>query len=85
MTKPLEGKVAIVTGGSRGIGAAIVRRLAMDGASVAFTFANSKEKAEAITAEIELKGGRVLYGGGERRFCRRLKAQGWPSLGFRLE
>jgi len=60
MTKPLEGKVAIVTGGSRGIGAAIVRRLAMDGASVAFTFANSKEKAEAITAEIELKGGRAL-------------------------
>lgn len=60
MTKPLEGKVAIVTGGSRGIGAAIVRRLAMDGASVAFTFASSKEKAEAITAEIELKGGRAL-------------------------
>jgi len=60
MTKPLEGKVAIVTGGSRGIGAAIVRRLAMDGATVAFTFANSKEKAEAIKAEIELKGGRAL-------------------------
>jgi len=60
MTKPLEGKVAIVTGGSRGIGAAIVRRLAMDGATVAFTFANSKEKAEAIKAEIELKDGRAL-------------------------
>ncbi|MEK1896418.1 MAG: 3-oxoacyl-ACP reductase family protein [Rhizobium sp.] len=60
MTKPLEGKVAIVTGGSRGIGAAIVRRLASDGASVAFTFANSKEKAEAIAADIEAKGGKAL-------------------------
>ncbi|MBB3317154.1 3-oxoacyl-[acyl-carrier protein] reductase [Rhizobium sp. BK181] len=60
MTKPLEGKVAIVTGGSRGIGAAIVRRLAADGASVAFTFANSKDKAEAIVSEIEAKGGRAF-------------------------
>ncbi|QFY61255.1 3-oxoacyl-ACP reductase FabG [Rhizobium grahamii] len=60
MTKPLHEKVAIVTGGSRGIGAAIVRRLAADGAAVAFTYANSSEKADAIVAEIEGSGGKAL-------------------------
>jgi len=58
--KKLENKVALVTGGSRGIGAAIVRKLAADGAAVAFTYSRSAEKAEEIAVEIIAGGGRVL-------------------------
>jgi 3-oxoacyl-[acyl-carrier protein] reductase len=54
------GKVALVTGGSRGIGAGIVRRLASDGASVAFTYSSSEEQAHQLTGEIEAAGGKVL-------------------------
>jgi len=56
----LENKIALVTGGSRGIGAAIVRRLAEDGADVAFTFASDKEKANALVAEIEKIGRKAI-------------------------
>ncbi|WP_306364064.1 SDR family oxidoreductase [Nocardia sp. CC227C] len=49
-TQPLEGKTALVTGGSRGVGAGIVARLAADGANVAFTYANSAERAAAVAA-----------------------------------
>ncbi len=54
----LEGKVALVTGGSRGIGAAIVRRLAEQGARVAFTYisASSAERSEALAAELVSAG-----------------------------
>ncbi len=48
----LSGKIALVTGGSRGIGEAIVRRLAADGATVFFTFNSSPDKANAVAAEI---------------------------------
>ncbi|MCF0064652.1 SDR family oxidoreductase [Dyadobacter chenwenxiniae] len=58
--KKLENKIALVTGGSRGIGAAIVRRLAADGAKVAFTYARSAEKAEALAAEISAAGGQAI-------------------------
>ncbi|CAM3485683.1 Oxidoreductase [Bordetella sputigena] len=60
MTAKLAGKVAFVTGGSRGIGAAIVRRLSDDGAAVVFTYKGSAETANALAASIEQKGGRAL-------------------------
>ena len=56
MAHEQRGKVALVLGGSRGIGAAIVERLAADGAQVAFTYAKSPEKAEALRAAIEANG-----------------------------
>ena len=58
--KSFKGKVALVTGGSRGIGAGIVRRLASDEASVAFTYSNSEEKALQLVREIESLGGKAL-------------------------
>jgi 3-oxoacyl-[acyl-carrier protein] reductase len=60
MTKSLAGKSALVSGGSRGIGAATARRLAKDGAAVAFTYAVSTEKAAALVAEIEADGSEAL-------------------------
>ena len=56
----LEGKVALVQGGSRGIGAAIVERLATQGAAVAFTYVSSAAKAEQLQESIIAKGGKAL-------------------------
>jgi 3-oxoacyl-[acyl-carrier protein] reductase len=55
-----QGRAAIVTGGSRGIGRAIVKELASRGASVAFSFTKNRELADELVAEIEGGGGRAL-------------------------
>lgn len=60
MSAALQGKIAFVTGGSRGIGAGIVRRLARDGAMVAFTYAKGREPAEKLVKEIAASGGKTL-------------------------
>lgn len=58
--RPLAGKVALVTGGSRGLGAAIAAALAENGADVAITYAASAEKAEAVVAGLRAKGIRAV-------------------------
>ncbi|MGO4431041.1 SDR family NAD(P)-dependent oxidoreductase, partial [Streptomyces sp. MCAF7] len=56
----LSGQIALVTGGSRGIGAAICRRLAAEGASVAVNYRSSEGEAKEVVRSIEEAGGTAL-------------------------
>ena len=60
MDRQLAGRTALVTGGSRGIGAGIVRKLAQEGANVAFTYVKAKDKAGEVAKEVADAGGAAL-------------------------
>jgi 3-oxoacyl-[acyl-carrier protein] reductase len=60
MSKKLEGKVAVVTGASKGIGASIAKALADEGASVIVNYSSSTQDAERVVAEISARGGRAI-------------------------
>src|SRR6266571_3184381 len=84
MAKKLEGKVAVVTGASKGIGASIALHLAAEGAAVVVNYASSKAGADRVVAEITGNGGRALAVQADVRKAadiRRLFAEATEALG----
>jgi 3-oxoacyl-[acyl-carrier protein] reductase len=88
MSQKLAGKVAVVTGASKGIGASIAKHLAAEGAAVVVNYASSKEGADKVVAEIAAKGGKAIAVKGsvtkkadiERLFAETTKAFGPLSV-----
>ena len=74
MSQKLTGKVAVVTGASKGIGAAIAKSLAAAGASVVVNYASSKAGADAVVVEIERAGGKAVAAGGD--VSKKVEAEG---------
>src|ERR1700677_5059423 len=60
MQKKLDGKVAVITGASKGIGAAIAKHLAAEGANVVVNYSSSREGADRVVAEIASQGGKAI-------------------------
>jgi NAD(P)-dependent dehydrogenase (short-subunit alcohol dehydrogenase family) len=60
MSQKLAGKVAVVMGASKGIGAAIAQKVAAEGAAVVVNYSSSKEAAQGVVAEIARKGGKAV-------------------------
>ncbi|MDB5859319.1 MAG: oxidoreductase [Ramlibacter sp.] len=81
MTQVLSGRKAFVTGGSRGIGAAIVRRLVADGARVVFTYSSSPDRAQALAAELDDRALALRADSGDPKQLRAAVDEAAASLG----